>query len=257
VFNHQDESVKVWDVKGDRAEDPIPVPDIPAGPERHNFRHVRLSPDGKFLAAGRRGFGQAPQPLPLRIFDTATRKTVVSTDWTGGSVYFTADASRVLVAEAGGRCRWFKLPSGEPDGEWRVPKSVWLDGPVTAISADGRLVGYSGTPVGPDRSPVAVLDGKTSGVLRGFGEEYQYSSPVSLSADGRLAAVMRKPPGFGSEYTVDVVAVADGRVVGRATVETRQRSVPTFRLTADGRALLVHDYSGRKLYWYDLPEEKQ
>lgn len=64
---------------------------------------------------------------------------------------------------------------------------------------------------------------------------------------------MRTPPGFGSVFTIDVLTADTGEVVGRAVVETQNRSNPTFRLADDGRALLVQDYSGRKLYWYDLP----
>src|SRR6185312_3771220 len=104
--------ISVWNLKDSKPADPIPVPDIPPGPDRTNHRFVRASPDGKFLAVAR--YGTPKAAAPLRVFDRKTGKAVVSADWTGGTVYFTADASRVLVAEAD-RCRWFKLPSGEPD----------------------------------------------------------------------------------------------------------------------------------------------
>jgi WD40 repeat protein len=254
ILNRNETEVTVWDLKAGKAGDPIRVPEIPPGPDRHNYRYAHLSPDAKFLVVGRRGVGAPADGVPLRVFDVATGKAVVSSDWAGGTVHFTADSSRVLVAESNGRGRWFKLPSGEADGRWELPGAVGRASEFTSISADGRLVGYTGPGVGADRATVAVLDGKTGAVVRAFGREYMYTSPVSLSADGRLAAVMRAPPGFGSEFTVDVVEVAGGKLVGRATVETRNRSVPTFQLTPDGRALLVHDYNGKNLYWYDLPE---
>jgi hypothetical protein len=255
VLNSQEREIAVWDLKAGKVLERVEVPEIPDG---HNLRRARLSPDGKFLAVGRRPRGAPGDPLPLRIFDAKTKKAVVSTDWTGGTIHFTADSSRVLVAESGGRCRWFKLPSGEADGGFDLGRpGPAREQEVNSISADGRLVGYTGPGTGAERVILAVLDGKTGAVVRSFGAEYFYTSPVYLSADGRLAAVMRKPPGVGSEITIDVVSVSDGRVVGRAVVETQQRSVPMFRLTPDGKALLVHDYNGQNLYWFDVPDRDE
>src|SRR5262249_58416736 len=141
---------------------------VPLGPDRRNPRTVWMSPDGKFMAVARLATPEAP--APLRVLEVATQKAVVSMDWTGGTVHFTADSSRVLVAEAGGKCRWFKLPSGEPDGEWELPKPEGGRPPrVTDIAADGRLVAYAGPGVGREKAAFAVAGGKTGEGGRGLG----------------------------------------------------------------------------------------
>ena len=227
-----DQTVAVWDLKAGKAGDPIAVPDLPLGPDRRNHRSVWLSPDGKFLAVARNATPQAT--APLRVCEVATGKALVSLDWEGGAVHFTADSARVLVAEAGGKCRWFKLPSGEASDRWELPKPEGgLSPRVTAISADGALVGYTGPGIGANRAPVAVLNGKTGEVVRGFGAEY-LPGHLSLSADGKLAAVLRRPR-QGEGMMIDVIEMTGGRVIGRATVRS-ERIVPIFFLTPDGRA---------------------
>jgi hypothetical protein len=238
--------------RGGRVVGFLKLPDLPPA-AGGNSVDVRLSADCRFFAAGRRGHDR-PAPLPLRVVERATGKEVLATDWAAGSVHFTADGSRVLVADAGGRCRWFKLPACEPDGAFDLAKGNHAP-EVTAMSVDGKFLGVNDPAEAGATS--AVLDGATGRVVRAFGREYHYTSPVSLSADGRLAAVMRAVPGAGSEMTVEVVDVATGAAVGRATVTTANRSIPTFQLTADGTGLLIHDYSRQQLHWFDVPAAKK
>ncbi len=237
---------------------PIPLPDLPDFRGADTATYVRLSADRRYLAAGRRHLAAGGGVLPVRVLDRATEKVVVSTEWGGGTIHFTADGTRVLLADHSGRGRWFKLPTGEPGGAFDLPRGAGGRTPeVTDLSADGRLLGYTGPVIGPDRAPVAVADATTGQPVRTFGAAYLYTSPVSLSADGRLAAVMRAVAPVGSDVVVEVVDVASGAAVGRATVTTRNRSVPTFRLTPDGRALVVHDYSRQQLHWFDLPPQPE
>ncbi|MBN9523108.1 hypothetical protein J0H58_32110, partial [bacterium] len=238
-----------------RLADPLPLPELPDFRGADTATYVRLSADRRYLAAGRRHLAAAlGGALPVRVADRATEKVVVSTEWGGGTVHFTADGTRVLLAEHSGRCRWFKLPTGEPDGAFDLPRGIGGRNPeVTDLSADGRVLSYTGPAIGPDRAQVAVLDAATGRPVRAFGPAYLDTSPVSLSPDGRLAAVMRAVAPVGNDVVVAVVDVATGAAVGRATVTTRNRSGPTFRLTPDGRALVIHDYSRQQLHWFDLP----
>ncbi|HJZ54488.1 MAG TPA: hypothetical protein VKE74_05995, partial [Gemmataceae bacterium] len=87
------------------------------------------------------------------------------------------------------------------------------------------------------------------GFTRQFGKEYFYTSRVSVSGDGRLAAVMRSPD--GNDSVIDVIDVATGAPVARASVTTN-RNVPTFVLSSDGQSLAIHDSNTRKVYLYDL-----
>ena len=249
-----DPAVAVWNVKVGKADDPLPVPDVPPGPDKQNRRQARPSPDGKFMAVAR--YSPTRAPAPFRVFDLATGKAVVATEWTGGNVYFTADSSRVFVNEASGRCRWFKLPSGEADGEWDLPaRDPTGTSRVTDVSADGRVVGYHGLRL-PAGGTSAVLDGKTGEVVRAFGNDYLVAWHVSLSADGRLAALMRQPAGADRQlYGIDVIEVATGRVVGRAPLPTGgAMAVAYYMLTPDGRGLVVHNPRQNRLQWFDVPE---
>jgi WD40 repeat protein len=234
-----------------------PVPDPPPGAGEAIRKLVALSPNGRYLVYARTAFfgGNFPE-VPFRLMDTSTGKDILALDWKAGSVHFTADSSRVLLAEYAGRFRWFKLPTGEADGAWDFgePRPGRYH-QVTSMSADGRVVGYLGP--GPNKAADAqgayLLDGQTGANTRQFGKEYGYVFPVYLSADGRLAAVMRAPDPNGNDSVVDVVESATGAVVGRATVATTNRLIPTFELSPDGRALVVHDYGGGKLYLFELP----
>jgi WD40 repeat protein len=255
VLNPKEGNLAVVDLRTGQARDPIRIPELPDGPQGFSLRYACVSPDGKYLVVGRRGHGISPEPLPLRVIERASGKTLLTTEWTGGTVHFTGDSRRLLVAEMNGQGRWFQLPTCQLDGRWQLQGAQAGRGhEMTSMSADGRFLGYTGPGVGNERAQVAVLDARTGEVSRAFGPEYFYTSPVWLSADGRRAAVMRAAPGKGSEMTIDVVRLPGGEILGRAVVETQARSVPMFRLNPDGKALLVHDYNGQKLYWFDLPE---
>ena len=147
------------------------------------------------------------------------------------------------------------MPSGEADGQWELPKPNGVQSPqITSISADGKLLGYTGPGMGAERFTVAVLNGKTGEVGRGFGADYL--GQISVSGDGRLAAVARKPAAGDDGFVIDMVELTDGKVVGRASARS-DRNVPTFFLTADGKALVVHDHNQERVYWYDLPEQRK
>jgi hypothetical protein len=246
------QAVGVWDAKEGKPGEPITVPDIPLGPDRKNHRSVWLSSDAKFMAVGRNATPQAK--APLQVFELGKEKPAVSITWSGGSVHFTHDAGRVLVAESGGRCRWFKLPSGEADGGWELPQANGVQSPqITSISSDGKLLAYTGPAVGAEQSTAAVLNGKTGEVVRGFGADYL--GQIVVSGDGRFAAVARKPVAGDDGFAIDLVELPDGKVIGRAAARS-DRNTPTFFLTADGRGLVVHDHSSERVYWYELPEKR-
>lgn len=240
----------VWNLKASKAGEAIRVPVIPPGPDRTNARLVFLSPDAKLMAVGRTARPDAP--APFRVIDLATGKELVSFDWTGGVVHFTPDSSRVLVSETSGRCRWFKLPSGEADGGWELPKRVGIGllPSISSISNDGRVLGYYGPPNG-DAAAVAILDGKTGNVLRAFGRDYIAGRP-SVSGDGRLAAVLRRDE--IRSYSVEVLEIDSGHVIAKAVIDSGGM-VPTYFLTPDGKALIVRDPSNEKVHWFDLPQQ--
>jgi len=239
VASSKGNDIRVWDERTGEELPKLTVPDLPAaegdGPPR-----VFVAPNARYVAAGHLRAANAPPDteLALRVFDVTTQKPVVSVDWTGGSVYFTADSARVLVAELNGRCRWFKLPSGEPDGAWefeRVTGGRRHD--VTSMSADGALLGYTGPAGrGPNAFGPAVLDGKTGKPVHLFSKEYYAVSRVALATDGKRAAVIRSIANETS--TCDVVDARTGAVLGRAVVAAGA-SIPPFALARDGTLVVL------------------
>ena len=163
----------------------------------------------------------------------------------------------MLVCEFSGRCRWFKLPAGTPDGEWDLGEPPG-DGrhTVWGISADGSAVAYTGPAVrGRQFQAPAVLDGKTGRPLLIF-KDGVYFSEVSISADGRRAAVMLDGKERVAGTTLfGVVDVASGATLGQVRVATGI-VVPPFALAPDGKALVVLDRSGAKLHLFDVPAPK-
>jgi hypothetical protein len=247
--------VRVWDAKTGKEEAAIDIPAIPPGSGNAKALRAVLSPNGKYLAVGRAGVAVADNPdVPLRVFDAAANKELVTTTWKGGSMHFTADSSRLLVAEWSGKCRWFKLPSGAPDGGWDFgPPPPGQRHLVYGISADGSAVAYKG-PAGlkSNESWPGLVDGKTGEVTRRF-SKHHFASDVSVSADGRRAALLLEVT--ADACTFDVVDTTTGASLGTARLVTG-RAVPSFALSPDGNVLFAHDPAANKLHRLDVVPPK-
>jgi hypothetical protein len=246
------DAVRLWDAGTGRPAGDLPVSGIPPGAGNAKFLRACLAPDGRFLAVGRAGHPVADNPdVPFRVFDTAAHKALLSMDWKGGSAHFTADSARVLVAEWSGRCRWFKLPSGEADGEWDLgPPPAGRKHLVYGTSADGSVLAYNGPAGLKDgaQSP-ALLDGRSGKVVRHF-REHLGVSELSLSADGARVALMRDLT--ADSCVIDVVDAASGNSLRRVTVVSG-RWLPAFALAPDGRSLALFNPDTTLLVLYELP----
>jgi hypothetical protein len=247
--------IQLWDATAGKPSGLIDVPDVPPGAGQAKTLRAALSPDGKYLAVGRAGVAVADNPeVPFRVFDTATNKELITVTWKGGSMHFTADSSRLLVAEWAGRVRWFKLPSGEPDGGWDFgsPPSGHRH-LVYGMSADGMVIAYKG-PAGlkGGESRPGVVDGKSGEVMRRF-TKHHFASDVSLSGDGRRAALLLDIA--ADACTFDVVDVRTGESLSSLRLTTG-RAVPSFLLSPDGAALFVHDPQKNKLHRLDVVPAK-
>lgn len=247
-----DKDVRTWDVKNGRIGLKIPVATIPPGAGDAKQKLAWLSPNGRSLVVARGTLAPASHPeVPFRVFTTdKTGTQVVGDTWTGGSVHFTADSKRVLVAQYAGRFRWFDLDTGKSTTLEYPPPADGQFHAVTDISADGKVLGYNGPELSETGSGPCLLDGTVGTVLHRFGKGYAANSPVAVSADGRFAAVLREPD--GADVTVEVVSVPKGEPVARATVPA-SGAPPTFALSADARVLLVHDPKEGTLRRFDRP----
>jgi len=192
--------------------------------------------------------------LPFQIIDAKTQKPIRLLTWKGGNAHFTADSSRLLLAEWSGRCRWFKLPSGEDDGSWDLGlppegRTHW----VGSISADGSVLGYNGpAALKISGQAPAVLDGKTGQVKHSFAKDHFYTFAAVVSEDGRRAVVMRNLEGKGTS-SYDVIDIATGANVGWCRIPSGQ-SLPTASLSTDGTSLTIFNPETETLHAFDVPK---
>jgi hypothetical protein len=249
------DDVEIWDSKTGKLLERLTVPSVPAGPPKAANLYLQLSRNKKYLAVGRLGDPGTDHPdLPFKVVEGGTRKVLVPADWHGGSAHFSADSSRVLIADWTGRCRWFKLPLGEQDGEWDFgPPQAGNLNIVHSISADGALVACSGPgPMKAAGTLLGLIDGRNGRVVRTFGKDYHANSSIALSENGRRAALLSafKPDDDNPVRTIDVIDVATGMVNYRARIEPGA-AIPTFDFTQDGKGLVVYDPAARKAYLFD------
>ncbi len=250
-FTAKPDEFQLWDATG-KDVGKIVVPDIPPGSGNAKGLRTVLSPDGRYVAVGRAGNPATDNPdVPFRVFDVSTNKAVVTATWKGGSALFTADSARVLVAEWAGRVRWFKLPSGEPDGEFNLGQTTGNRRHMFyGISADGSAIAYNGPAEMKEMGAMSgVLDGKTGKLTRQFRKHFS-ASEVAISADGRRAALILEVE--DKACTFEVVDVSSGEAVGRIRVVGR--AIPSVNLSSDGRVLVLHDPEADKVHLFEVPE---
>jgi serine/threonine protein kinase len=245
------EEFRVWDEKTGREGIKLSIPNAPQ-PEAKSHARIYIAPNAKFAVAAR--CGPLREQHPVRVIDLEKKLVITELTWANGEVHFTADSSRVLVADSNGRCSWVKLPSGKIDQRWVLPPptSGRYHG-VSSISDDGSVLGYHGPAGrGPFESGPAILDGATGQVLYLFSNDYFYLSAVSVSADGRRAAVQRAVlEGFAS---YDILEWRTDTPLGRTSIKMdRERgNLPPFALTRDGTTLVVISNFEKKVYAFEL-----
>ncbi len=248
-----DSHVRTWDVMSGKPAEKHAVPNVPDGAGEAKHKLAWLAPNGKYIAVARGASKPGTHPaVPFRVFATDKGGKAVLDDlsWTGGTVHFIENPARVLVAEYAGRFRWFDLAGDlNPPGRKNfTPPPEGQNHVVTDVSANGEVIGYNGPAHGSSAAP-HLLDGKGNVLLR-FGSEYLPGSPVVVSADGRRAAVLRKP--VGGTITIEVVAATSrGDAIARATVTAGTEL--RFALSDDAQVLVVHNPKPGTLERFDLP----
>lgn len=249
-----------WDIKTGKPVDAIKFPDLPPmapGVPGHAGITYGVSPGGRYTVQARREVRGAAAPGPLRVLDTTTGKEVLSGDWNGGRVLFTADESRALVVNGLGKAAWYKLPSGEADGGWEIGAGARAEqARVLGASADGEKVLYHGTLAG---QPIGVflLEGRTGRVIRKLNTGAPYQASFSaLSPDGKSVAMGVIDFARNAQWHVDVFEADGWRVIGRASSPDGGgvREVPQFAFTPDGKGLSVLFPTAKELLMFGLPD---
>ena len=248
-FVTDEREVVLWDssnATGRVSRAPVPgAADIPGA------LLVRRSSDEKFIAVGcarpEPGAKAAPATT-LRVLSTATGISAVTLDWQPGEVLFAADSSRVLVADDTDRFRWYKLPSGKPDGEWAFERAAdGRNARVMGLSATGGAILYFGTPPGKESGP-HLLDADTGAVRASFPVNRYQDTGGAVSDDGRLVVLIRAE-GDPAGPSADLF---DARGTRLATVKLPHDGAPV-AVSWKAKVLAVYDRDAQRLTAYELP----
>lgn len=245
--NSREKELVLWEALSGKTSR-IPIPQVFNG-----IPSLELSIDGRYIACGGRVGAKNKSPeSPFRVIDGKTSKTVLSMDWENGSAYFTETASRVLVHDAVNRFRWFKLPSGQIDGEWRLgPEQPGFPAKVLDLSADGDTLLFRGQ---PPKKPfgIHVLNGKNGEVLHSFPAGRYLDDRGNLSRDGKSVVLVRFN---GAEGPSAELLDTKGTLLARVALPSRSRFsiAPPVNVCWETRSLATYDAEKNKLLVYDLP----
>ncbi len=209
---------------------------------------ITISPDTRYIAAGRRSSVQTRPPgggeatavkSPFQLVDTSNGKQILSFDWITGSVHFTADARRVLVYENYGRARWFKLPSGEPETEWKYGALNEASTTMTieAASQDGQRLLCYGMTDGRQKTHF-IMDGIKGRILFLLGANY-FPGTGRVSANGRTAAILQRKATPLGEIDLVVFDIPRGSEVARIKVAEGSFPNPFLALAPSGRRAMA------------------
>lgn len=252
TWNFASSHLDVWDARTGTSQSKIAIPAMPAGDPKAKYLTLKPSPDGKYLAAALYHDGLELTTAPFRLIQTATGKVILSLQWQNGSVHFTADSSRVLVADGGGRFQWYKLPSGEAAEGWDFRNPIDAKTHiVTGVSHDGKVICYYGRGSSKTDFGAYLLEGSTGKVLREFKTEHRPETLSAITSDGRYVALLRKVRG-GEQLTYDIFPVV-GPAIASVNAQLIKLPLPAYIFSPDGKTLVVYDYTNGKLSRFDVP----
>jgi hypothetical protein len=253
-----DKSLPITNVATKRKTDSLPFPDLPIPTTGKAEAEFQISPDRRYVAAGwhsKQAEGDKDVsylPTPFRLLDTKTGKYPLSFDWRSGSIHFTADSSRVLIIESYANGRWFKLPSGEPDGEWKFGSRTTGARSLQVEQAplEHGILPCTGDFEGDVKIPL-LLDASTGQLKKVLSRKE--AAGIRLSADGLFAVVLEQKA-KQSPGALVVYDVATGVEIGRKTTPLNTLS-QELALAPHGKTVLLaqsRDTGGGVVSNYDL-----
>jgi WD40 repeat protein len=239
---YRDAAMTTWDARAGKTVGKIRLPDLAEKTTDGPTMYLnKASPDGKFALRARQPHirGAAVEPAPFRLIDGRSGKSILSFNWTGGSTFFTADSARVLVLERSGHGRWFRLPGGTADGDWRLGEADRVGGsePGIALSADGTLLLCHGNAAGPNT--FYTVDTTKGLIARAFvGHGSFFRACGDLTPDGRYAVLASSFNGTGKLTVLDT---ATGAVAATAMMGGPPLANGLLRVTVspDGRTVVA------------------
>jgi hypothetical protein len=244
-------SLLTWDSATGRAGTPIDAKPVLA--DRTTGVSVRMSPNGRYLSASWLN-GANNTPGGARVYDTVGKRLVLSADGRVFAHEFTPDSTRVLVVERGGRCRWFRLPSGTTDGEFTLGVNENAAPLVLDLTQGGDRVLVSAALTDGGGFGVHWVDGKTGKpVYSHLTNTFAFSG--ATDPGGRVFAHPHLIPAAQLGLEVQVYD-ADGKLIARVPVlPPKGTQIPRLRVAVsdDARRLFVLNPEALTLSAYDLP----
>lgn len=244
----EEKSLILWDVTAGKVSRTAPY--LMAGA---SAPLLQLSPDARYVTVWETKTQDGKLvDSPVTVNELKTGKSVLSTEWRSGHAFYTADATKVLLQDRD-RFRWFKLPSGQPDGDWKLnPDPVGTGfASVHGLSADGGVILCYGW-TGSGNYVTQLVNGKTGTSIHSFPPAVYASRGGSVSPDGEAVVL----PRMGQQtdgLAIDVLD-AKGKCLGQVKLPaTVARANAIFTVSWEARAIAAFDRETKLLSVFDLP----
>ncbi len=238
-------SMIVWDMVTGKVSKAGPYPTLSAG-----VPSLQLSPDTRYGTVWETKVKDNKiVESPVMVCDMKTGKPLLKREWKTGQSAYTADGSRVVFQE-GNHFQWYKLPSGQPDEEWKFePESGAPNTQLLGMSADGGVLLCTGT-ILTSNSSFFLVNGKSGAVLHSFPTATYAPHSGYVSPSGDMVVLTRWPQPMEG-LTIDILD-AKGTCLGQIKQPMATR-FPTATVSWEGRAIATFDPGSKKLSVFNLP----
>jgi hypothetical protein len=238
----------IWAPATGKAVGKVPVhsPDVGRGQRR-----FEVSPDGRYVIAGRDGERVGAKPGQVVVFDAHENREVLKLELRAPGFQFTPEGE--LLAADLTMIKRYQLPSGKETRAVAIPGD-WK-GHILACSPDAKLVLHPGT--GREPRLIDVPGGRFySGLPNGVLPSRFTGAAGAFSSDGRLIALcsVPDPAAGGAANRVEIIDLSSGRIAGRYSLGGGAIDVQSLAFAPDSSALVV-SRSGRRLLVVDLPRD--
>jgi WD40 repeat protein/serine/threonine protein kinase len=222
--------VNIWDAQSGEKLRTLPAgppkPDVGGG---HGY-HIAVSPDGKRIAVGERGWGNK-EPMAVEVWDAETGQTLLTMPGHTGSVFgmaYSLDGKRIASASADKTLKLWDAQSGDELFTLKGHSSIVTS---TAFSPDGKCLASASS----DRT-VKLWDTQTGQELATLRGHSDGLNSVAFSPDGKRlvsASSDRTVKVWDPQAQLNPLTFKGGDV----------RSISSLSFSADGKRLASVGFS--------------
>jgi WD40 repeat protein len=226
---------------------------LPGTRREGTVRQVAYAPDGQTMAFDRKIYDVA-SGRRLKVLHAPEEPEGFTPPCT---MFYTADATRVITAEPGVIRIWNLATGAEARPAIRSEK---IRSDLSAVSADGRFLATGGVPavsgaITPPDPWIRVWDLATGHEIAKLPTQESSASGVALSPDGRLLASFRPNQASNrnlyapqpQDPTIRIWHIATGRELRR--LEGHRGSISAVIFTPDGRSLISAGDDATAIVW--------